>query len=220
MLSPGSRFKLRKISKLEAISNLQLQIDVSQQGKESGMIALRITGHNPNEIARILDTVMNNYVQQNINRQAARDANSRAFYNASCRKCSLNWMMLKANLTFTDSNRILLIQFGSKTVLEQMVNVENQLNALTFREAEISQLYKKSHPAYRALLDKRQTLVQEKDKLNQRISAMPSTQQEVLKLSRDVETGREICLQLLSRQQELNISRSSNVGMYALSIPQ
>lgn len=106
---PGSRFKLRKISKLEAISNLQLQIDVSQQGKESGMIALRITGHNPNEIARILDTVMNNYVQQNINRQAARDANSLAFYNASCRKCSLNWMMLKANLTFTDSNRILLI---------------------------------------------------------------------------------------------------------------
>lgn len=93
-----------------------------------------------------------------------------------------------------------------------MVNVENQLNALTFREAEISQLYKKSHPAYRALLDKRQTLVQEKDKLNQRISAMPSTQQEVLKLSRDVETGREIYLQLLSRQQELNISRSSNVG--------
>lgn len=210
---PGSRFKLRKISKLEAISNLQLQIDVSQQGKESGMIALRITGHNPNEIARILDTVMNNYVQQNINRQAARDANSLAFLQRQLPKVQSELDDAESKLNvYRQQQDSVDLNLEAKTVLEQMVNVENQLNALTFREAEISQLYKKSHPAYRALLDKRQTLVQEKDKLNQRISAMPSTQQEVLKLSRDVETGREIYLQLLSRQQELNISRSSNVG--------
>ncbi len=41
---------------------------------------------------------------------------------------------------------------------------------------------------------------------------MPSTQQEILRLSRDVESGRTIYLQLLTRQQELNISRSSAVG--------
>lgn len=41
---------------------------------------------------------------------------------------------------------------------------------------------------------------------------MPSTQQEVLRLSRDVESGRTIYLQLLTRQQELNISRSSAIG--------
>lgn len=33
------------------------------------------------------------------------------------------------------------------------MNVDNQLNELTFREAEISQLYKKDHPTYRALLE-------------------------------------------------------------------
>jgi tyrosine-protein kinase Etk/Wzc len=41
---------------------------------------------------------------------------------------------------------------------------------------------------------------------------MPSTQQEILRLSRDVESGRAIYLQLLTRQQELNISRSSAIG--------
>lgn len=41
---------------------------------------------------------------------------------------------------------------------------------------------------------------------------MPSTQQEILRLSRDVESGRTIYLQLLTRQQELNISRSSTIG--------
>ncbi|WP_242513096.1 hypothetical protein, partial [Klebsiella pneumoniae] len=64
-----------------------------------------------------------------------------------------------------------------------------QLNELTFREAEISQLYTKEHPTYKALIEKRQTLQQEKTKLNKRVSGMPSTQQEVLRLSRDVESG-------------------------------
>lgn len=90
--------------------------------------------------------------------------------------------------------------------------MENQLNELTFREAEVSQLFKKDHPTYRALREKKQTLEQERTRLNKRVSAMPSTQQEILRLSRDVESGRTIYLQLLTRQQELNISRSSAIG--------
>lgn len=100
----------------------------------------------------------------------------------------------------------------AKSVLDQIVNVDNQLNELTFREAEISQLYTKEHPTYKALIEKRQTLQQEKTKLNKRVSGMPSTQQEVLRLSRDVESGRAVYLQLLNRQQELSIAKSSAIG--------
>ncbi|HCD9070711.1 TPA: polysaccharide biosynthesis tyrosine autokinase, partial [Klebsiella pneumoniae] len=65
---------------------------------------------------------------------------------------------------------------------------------------------------YKALIEKRQTLQQEKTKLNKRVSGMPSTQQEVLRLSRDVESGRAVYLQLLNRQQELSIAKSSAIG--------
>lgn len=41
---------------------------------------------------------------------------------------------------------------------------------------------------------------------------MPSTQQEILRLSRDVESGRAIYMQLLNRQQELSIAKSSAIG--------
>ena len=100
----------------------------------------------------------------------------------------------------------------AKSVLDQIVNVDNQLNELTFREAEISQLYTHEHPTYKALMEKRQTLQEEKAKLNKKVSSMPSTQQEVLRLSRDVESGRAVYLQLLNRQQELNIAKSSAIG--------
>jgi tyrosine-protein kinase Etk/Wzc len=40
---------------------------------------------------------------------------------------------------------------------------------------------------------------------------MPETQQEILRLSRDVESGRAVYMQLLN-QQELNIAKSSAIG--------
>ncbi len=83
------------------------------------------------------------------------------------------------------------LNLEAKAVLEQIVNVDNQLNELTFREAR-SSCIRKYRPTYRALLEKRQTLEQERKRLNKRVSAMPSTQQEVLRLSRDVEAGRAV----------------------------
>ncbi|WP_310585014.1 GNVR domain-containing protein, partial [Klebsiella pneumoniae] len=104
------------------------------------------------------------------------------------------------------------LSLEAKSVLEQIVNVDNQLNDLTFRESEISQLYTKEHPNYKALMEKRKTLQEEKAKLNKRVSVMPETQQEILRLSRDVESGRAVYMQLLNRQQELNIAKSSAIG--------
>ncbi|EPJ5738128.1 GNVR domain-containing protein, partial [Klebsiella oxytoca] len=104
------------------------------------------------------------------------------------------------------------LSLEAKSVLEQIVNVENQLNELTFRESEISQLYTKEHPTYKALLEKRKTLQDEKIKLNERVSGMPKTQQEILRLSRDVESGQAVYMQLLNRQQELSIAKSSAIG--------
>lgn len=104
------------------------------------------------------------------------------------------------------------LSLEAKSVLDQIVNVDNQLNELTFRESEISKLYTKEHPTYKALMEKRKTLQEEKIKLNKRVSAMPETQQEILRLSRDVESGRAVYMQLLNRQQELNIAKSSAIG--------
>lgn len=61
-------------------------------------------------------------------------------------------------------------------------------------------------------MEKRKTLQDEKEKLNQRVSAMPKTQQDILQLSRDVDSGQAVYMQLLNRQQELNIAKSSAIG--------
>ncbi|OWA98571.1 tyrosine-protein kinase, partial [Klebsiella pneumoniae] len=157
--------------------------------------------------------ISNNYLSQNIARQAAQDAKSLEFLSNQLPKVRNDLDVAEDKLNeYRRKNDSVDLSLEAKSVLEQIVNVDNQLNDLTFRESEISQLYTKEHPNYKALMEKRKTLQEEKAKLNKRVSVMPETQQEILRLSRDVESGRAVYMQLLNRQQELNIAKSSAIG--------
>ncbi|HGH4619386.1 TPA: tyrosine-protein kinase [Enterobacter cloacae] len=209
----GTQFTLQTRPRLEAINLLSTQFSVVESAKQSGVLTLTLTGTDPDRIALVLNRIANNYLQQNIARQEAQDARSLAFLQQQLPKIRSELDLAEERLNQYRKQRDSVdLSLEAKSVLEQIVNIENQLNELTFREAEISQLFKKDHPNYRALREKRQTLEQERIRLNQRVAAMPSTQQDILRLSRDVESGRTIYLQLLTRQQELNITRSSAIG--------
>ncbi len=210
---PGTSFTVSYVSKLKAISDIQEQLTVSDQGKDTGILILSLIGDNPKLIEDIIDSISNNYLAQNISRQAAQDEKSLEFLSAQLPKVrnELDNAEDKLNL-YRRQNDSVDLSLEAKSVLDQIVNVDNQLNELTFRESEISQLYTKEHPTYKALMEKRKTLQDEKGKLNKRVAAMPETQQEILRLSRDVESGRAVYMQLLNRQQELNIAKSSAIG--------
>ncbi|HAI6837267.1 TPA: polysaccharide biosynthesis tyrosine autokinase [Escherichia coli] len=209
----GSQFKITYISRLKAISNLLESLNVADQGKDTGMLNLTFTGDNPTLISQVLSSITQNYLAQNVARQAAQDAKSLEFLNEQLPKVRTDLDAAEDKLnSYRKQKDSVDLTMEAKSVLDQIVNVDNQLNELTFREAEISQLYTKEHPTYKALMEKKQTLQTERNKLNKKVSSMPSTQQEVLRLSRDVESGRAVYLQLLSRQQELNIAKSSAIG--------
>ena len=210
---PGSRFIVNYMTRLKAMNILQSAFGVADQGKDTGMLTLTMTGDDPDQITKILDSISQNYLAQNVARQAAQDAKSLDFLNEQLPKVRTDLDLAEDKLNAYRKQRDSVdLTMEAKSVLDQIVNVDNQLNEITFREAERSQVYTKEHPTYKALMEKRQTLQNEKSKLNKRVSSMPSTQQEVLRLSRDVESGRAVYLQLLNRQQELNISKSSAIG--------
>ncbi|HBW9841704.1 TPA: polysaccharide biosynthesis tyrosine autokinase, partial [Klebsiella pneumoniae] len=210
---PDTKFQITYLSKLKAINNLLKNFSVADQGRDTGILNLTLTGDDPENIAKILDSISNNYLTQNIERQAAQDAKSLEFLNVQLPKVRSDLDLAENKLNeYRRTKDTVDLSMEAKSVLDQIVNVDSQLNELTFREAEISQLYTKAHPTYKALIEKRETLTQEKNRLNKRVSSMPTTQQEVLRLSRDVESGRAVYMMLLNRQQELNIAKSSAIG--------
>lgn len=209
----GTRFQVKQRSLPQTINDLTTRFNVKEMGKDSGILSLSLTGASPELITRTLKSIADNYLQQNIARQAAQDSQSLDFLQRQLPSVRADLEQAEKRLnTYRQQRDSVDLSLEAKSVLEQIVNVDNQLNELTFREAEISQHFKKDHPSYRALREKRHMLENERARLSQRVSGMPSMQQEILRLSRDVDSGRAIYQQLLTRQQELNISRSSTIG--------
>ncbi|HDT2978535.1 TPA: polysaccharide biosynthesis tyrosine autokinase, partial [Klebsiella pneumoniae subsp. pneumoniae] len=210
---PGTEFTITYLTRLQAITELQKILTVTDQGKDTGILSISLTGENKRLIENIVDSIIGNYLAQNISRQAAQDSKSLEFLSLQLPKVRNELDLAEDKLNaYRRQNDSVDLSLEAKSVLDQIVNADNQLNELTFRESEISQLYTKEHPTYKALMEKRKTLQDEKLKLNKKVSSMPETQQEILRLSRDVESGRAVYMQLLNRQQELNIAKSSAIG--------
>lgn len=211
--NPGTDFTVTKLSELQAIGMVTNNLTVADKGKDTGVLGLTYLGEDPVQISTVLDQIINNYVDQNIDRKSAEAQKSLQFLKVQLPqvRAKLDAAEDKLNV-YRRKNDSVDLSLEAKSALDSSVSIQSQLNELTFREAEVSQLFTKDHPTYRALLEKRQTLEDEQKRLNQKIAQMPQTQQDIVRLTRDVQAGQEIYMQLLNRQQELSISKASTVG--------
>ncbi|CAQ83167.1 MULTISPECIES: polysaccharide biosynthesis tyrosine autokinase [Photorhabdus] len=211
--SPGQSFTLIKKAQLDVIRRLQQSLRVTEKGSNTGIISLEIEGDDRTKIKLILDSISENYLRQNVTRKTEEAESSLNFLKNHLPKVKMELNRSEELLNqYRQANESIDLSLEAKSALETLVQVEKQLNELTFKEAELQQLYTKQHPAYVALLDKRKTLTDTKKELNQSIKRLPKTQQEILRLTRDVQVGQEIYVQLLNKQQELNILKAGTVG--------
>lgn len=209
----GQVFTLVKQPVLDVIAELQSGLQVSEKGKSTGIISLALEGEDKGRIRAVLDNISQNYLQQNVVRKTEEAQKSLDFLQTHLPqvKDELNRSEELLNV-YRQQNESVDLSLEAKAALDTMVDLEKQLNVLTFREAELQQLYTRQHPAYIALMEKRQTLMNTKDTINKSIKRLPKTQQEILRLSRDVQVGQEIFVQLLNKQQELSIMKAGTIG--------
>lgn len=209
----GRVFNISKRSKLQAIQWLQQTLAVSERGKQTGILSLSFEGENKLQIEKILDSISQNYFLQNVERNSAEAEKSLVFLkqNIPNIKKELNASEDLLN-DFRQKNESIDLGLEAASTLKVMVELEKQLNDITFKEADISQRFTKDHPAYLSLLDKRETLLRKKGDLDRSIQKLPKTQREVLRMTRDVEVNQQIYLQLLNKVQELSIVKAGTVG--------
>lgn len=209
----GQVFTLAKKPVLDVIAELQSGLQVSEKGKNTGIISLALEGEDKGRIRAVLDNISQNYLQQNVLRKTEEAQKSLDFLQTHLPqvKDDLNRSEELLN-TYRQQNESVDLSLEAKAALDTMVGIEKQLNELTFREAELQQLYTRQHPAYIVLMEKRQTLINTKNNINKSIKRLPKTQQDILRLTRDVQVGQEIFVQLLNKQQELNIMKAGTIG--------
>ncbi|MDH6018053.1 polysaccharide biosynthesis tyrosine autokinase [Vibrio splendidus] len=209
----GFEFSIAKQSRLEAIEWLKASLSLSEQGKQTGILKLSFEGENKQQISEILNHISQIYFLQNVKRNSAEAEKSLEFLES-------HLPGIKSELTgyedvlnnYRQKNESIDLGLEAQSTLKVMVELEAQLNELTFKESDISQRFTKDHPAYKSLIDKRKTLLGERERLNKQVQKLPKTQREVLRMTRDVEVNQQIYIQLLNKVQELSIIKAGTVG--------
>ncbi|PMN95287.1 tyrosine-protein kinase [Vibrio sp. 10N.222.55.F9] len=206
-------FSISQRSRLEAIEWLKASLSLSEQGKQTGILKLSFEGENKQQISEILNHISQIYFLQNVKRNSAEAEKSLQFLESHLPGIKSELTGYEDTLNnYRQKNESIDLGLEAQSTLKVMVELEAQLNELTFKESDISQRFTKDHPAYKSLIDKRKTLLGERERLNKQVQKLPKTQREVLRMTRDVEVNQQIYIQLLNKVQELSIIKAGTVG--------
>ncbi|WP_339612342.1 polysaccharide biosynthesis tyrosine autokinase [uncultured Pseudoalteromonas sp.] len=210
---PGTEFTLLRQDRLNTILDLQAAIGASEKGKDSGIINLSLQSENAGYAEKVLDKVAAIYVRRNVERNSAEAQKSLEFLEVQLPE--VKKQLEYAEQRFNDyqiQRQSINITLETQGVLEQVVELETKLQELELKRLELSRKFKDSHPTYQGVLEQIEAVEKQKQNLVGEVGNLPETQQELLRLKRDVEVSNQIYTLLLSKTQELDIVRAGTVG--------
>ena len=211
--NPGTRFDVTRNPRLTTILNYQNALDVAERGKESGMIGLALESTEPTKAIQILNEIARLYVQQNIERTSAEAAQSLGFLKDQLPQVRKDLEKAEDALNaFQIRSKSIDISLEAKAILDQIVALDTSISTLKLQQAEMDRKFTPQHPAYRALMSQLAELTSKQQRLAKQVEGLPSTQQELLSLTRDLKVSTEIYTQLLNKSQELDVMRAGTVG--------
>lgn len=209
----GTRFTVMKRRRLDVISGLQSEVRVGEQGKESGILQVVYESQDAAKAEALVQQVVEAYVRQNVDRGSAEAAAQLQFVKDQLPSVRKQVEEAQAAMTTYQSKANSVdITMQTKGLLEQEVAVEGSIQQLRLKQAEMDRSFTREHPAYRALLKQIGDLEGRKAGFQRQVGQLPDTQQELLRLTRDLQVSNELYTALLNQAQQLDVARAGTVG--------
>jgi tyrosine-protein kinase Etk/Wzc len=225
---PGQKFQLVRRPMLGAIMDIRNELEAAEKGatqpsKSTNLLALIFRSTNPFKAADILNEIMKQYVQQNIQRK-----NEEISRTLDLLQQQLPEIHTKLELAENRLNRF-RAQSGSVDVpreadlaLQHGSNLASQISALKQKKEEMRRIYQENSDVVSTLNAQIAKLESESAAVNSKVRSLPGTQQELVRLSRDVQVNTELYTALRNNIQQLEITRAGeghNTRVVDLAMP-
>lgn len=211
--APGTHFTVTRIDRTGAIQDIQANLRVSERGRDSGMLSVSYSSKSPVLAREIVNRLMIAYQRQNVERKSAEAAQTLAFLDQQLPE--LRGKLESAEVTFNNYR----LREGSadltketELILQQSVTLETARLELQQRRQEALLRFTANHPTVEVIDRQIQALRDEQQAITDRVKGLPETQQELLRLSRDVEVNTALYTGLLNNYQELQLVKAGTVG--------
>lgn len=209
----GDKYQLSKLRLLDTVKQLRRDLRVDEMGKDSGIVRLSIEGVDADKITRIVNAIANVYVRQNVERKSAEAEKTLAFLEVQLPILRDQMESAEASLNHYRLQRgTINLPLETQSLLQQAVGLEAKLSELATSREELLQRFQPKHPRIAALDAQMNSLKRELEKIDDRAQSLPSTQQELLRLSRDAQVSTTLYTALLNKAQELKVVKAGTVG--------
>ncbi|MDR6534866.1 polysaccharide biosynthesis tyrosine autokinase [Variovorax soli] len=210
---PGAEFNLTRQIRLEVIEQLQKDLVITEEGKQSGVIRASLEGEDAHEIARVLNEIGALYVRQNVERKVAEADKSLGFLSGFLPELRKQLEASETQLShFRNRNSSFDLDTEGKLILEQAVKAQTSMVELQQKRKELRALYTAEHYSVRTIDAQIAAIRGELEGLNSRIKKLPDVEQELLGLTRDVKVNNELYVKLLDNAQQLRLVKEGKVA--------
>lgn len=210
---PGTFYRLSKLERMTAISQLKQILTVKEKGKKTGIIELAIKHTDPAYASTVLNLIANNYLRRNVEQKSQEAQQMLGFIEQQLP--GIKGRLNTAETALEDhrkANGTVDVTMEAQAIIGSSADMEKQISLLQMERAELNQRFTDKHPTLIALNGKIRALRSRSGALTSKLKKLPKAEWESVKLARDVKVSNELYIMLLNKSQELKIAKAGTVG--------
>ena len=209
----GQVFQLSAIHPQIAVAGLLKSLNVAEEGKNSGIIRVKMTHKYSDRVAEILNSVANTYLKQNIEMRSAEAKKTLEFLEEQLPGVKAKLDSAEHKLTsYRHTKGTIDLSGETRVHLQKDVELQQKLLELEQKKQEALRLFQAEHPTIRTIEQQQAKLRGELAKQQKAAAKLPLTQQEVLSLQEEVEVNNRLYTNLLNNIQQLRVVQAGEVG--------
>jgi tyrosine-protein kinase Etk/Wzc len=214
---PGQVFTISRQPMADAIFELQHELDLSEKGKLTNVIGVTLDYSNPVQAANILNEIINQYFRYKVERKTGEASKALTLIQDQM-------PALKRRLDDAE-NRLNYFRSASGTVdisregelmLQRSSSLLSQISALKQKKEELLRTYQEDSDVVSTLSTQIRKLQDEARQIDSRLRILPGNQQEVIRLTRDVQVNTELYTSLLNNYKQLQFAVAGDIGHVAV----
>ncbi len=193
--------------------SINSKLSVVEQGQQTGIVELSMTGSNQQQVSLILKEIILSYVDQNQTRGSEETTRTIKFMETQIPDLKKKLEDSEAVFNkFRENNGTIDVSKEAELLLSENSQIDTQINELKLKKADLTTYYTAEHPLVIQINEQLDVLNRRKQNIDDTIEGLPEIQREFLQLSEDTAINREIYLTLLKNYEQLKVVRAGQIG--------
>lgn len=209
----GQSFEVIELQRLDAIAQFKSKFSVKERGKKTGILEFSYQDVYPDRATKILNEIASSYLRQNVEQRNAEAQKTLEFLEKQLPeiKAQMDSSLLKYN-TYRNQVGSIDIYAETRLILEKRTKLQQSLLDLQQKKQNAIRLFQPEHPTIKTIEEQEATIKRELASNFNETKKLPSTQQEVLKLTNEVDMSKIMYTTMLNNIQQLKLVSAGEVG--------